>query len=191
MHPAARGARPEVSIVPSDALDELDIRLLRALTEEPRATAVALAERVGLSRNTVQARLAKLEAVLASFENRIDPAALGYPLTAFITVQATQRLLDQLASALRTIPEVVEVVGVAGETDLHVRVVATDTDDLYRIAGQILDAPGVERTSTALAMRRLVDFRLTPLLEKVLSERVRPARRPTAPAGPARSAPAR
>ncbi|GAA4880202.1 Lrp/AsnC family transcriptional regulator [Saccharopolyspora cebuensis] len=177
--------------MPSDALDELDIRLLRALTEEPRATAVALAERVGLSRNTVQARLAKLEAVLASFENRIDPAVLGYPLTAFITVQATQRLLDQLASALRTIPEVVEVVGVAGETDLHVRVVATDTDDLYRIAGQILDAPGVERTSTALAMRRLVDFRLTPLLEKVLSERVRPARRPTAPAGPARSAPAR
>ncbi|MDT7664740.1 MAG: hypothetical protein QOD04_4296, partial [Pseudonocardiales bacterium] len=79
-----------MSTVPSThRADALDARLLLALTEEPRATTVALAERLGLSRNTVQARLAALEArgVLTTFERRIDPAALGYPLTAFVTVQ--------------------------------------------------------------------------------------------------------
>lgn len=148
----------------AEPLDDIDIRLLLALREEPRATVVALADRVGLSRNTVQARLAKLEPKLGSFERRIDPATLGYPLTAFITVQVTQQHLDRLAGALAEIPEVVEVFGLTGDSDLLVRVVATDADQLYRIAGRVLDTPGVERTSFSLAMRTLVDFRLTPLL---------------------------
>ena len=116
----------------AEPLDDIDIRLLLALREEPRATVVALADRVGLSRNTVQARLAKLEPKLGSFERRIDPATLGYPLTAFITVQVTQQHLDRLADALADIPEVVEVFGLTGDSDLLVRVVATDADQLYR-----------------------------------------------------------
>ena len=62
-----------------DRVDATDARLLRALAESPRATVLALAESTGLSRNTVQARLSRLEAraVLGSFERRIDPAALG------------------------------------------------------------------------------------------------------------------
>ncbi|MDT7653420.1 MAG: hypothetical protein QOI36_4826, partial [Pseudonocardiales bacterium] len=43
-------------------IDATDARLLLALAESPRASVLALAERLGLSRNTVQARLAGLEA---------------------------------------------------------------------------------------------------------------------------------
>ncbi|MDT5024940.1 MAG: hypothetical protein QOE61_1366 [Micromonosporaceae bacterium] len=153
----------------TERLDAIDARLLLALNEESRATTLALAERIGVTRNTVQSRLTKLEqrGVLDSFDRRIDPAALGYPLTAFITVQVTQRLLAELSDALADIPEVVEVIGLSGPADLLVRVVATDAEDLYRIAGQILAAPGIERTETALAMRRLVDYRLTPILQRL------------------------
>jgi DNA-binding Lrp family transcriptional regulator len=156
-----------------ERLDQTDARLLLALRDEPRATVLALAERLGLSRNTVQARLARLEqrAVVGSFERRIDPAALGYPLTAHITVRVDQRRLAPVAEGLAEIPEVVEVLGLSGEVDLLVRVVAKDADDLYRVAGRILATDGVERTTTALAMRRLVDFRLTPLLERAAAQR--------------------
>lgn len=44
--------------------------------------------------------------------------------------------------------------------------VATDAEDLYGIAGRILAVPGIERTTTALAMRELVPHRLTPLLRR-------------------------
>ncbi len=56
-------------------VDSIDAKILSALTEEPRATVIALADKTGLSRNTVQARLGKLEkqGVLQSFERRIDP----------------------------------------------------------------------------------------------------------------------
>jgi DNA-binding Lrp family transcriptional regulator len=56
--------------------------------------------------------------------------------------------------------------GLSGPTDLLVHVVATDADELYRIAGQILAIPGVERTNTALVMRELVHYRITPLLRR-------------------------
>jgi DNA-binding Lrp family transcriptional regulator len=50
--------------------------------------------------------------------------------------------------------------------DLLVRVAARDADDLYRIAGQLLATDGVERTTTSLVMRTLVEHRVTPLLER-------------------------
>ena len=150
-------------------VDATDARLLRALAASPRATVLALAQATGLSRNTVQARLAGLEArgVLGSFERRVDPAALGYPLTAFVQVRVTQRRLDAVAAALAAVPEVTEVLGVSGEMDLLVQVVARDADDLYRVAGALLAIDGVERTSTSLVMRRLVDHRLDPLLRRI------------------------
>ena len=154
-------------------IDPTDARVLLALAGQPRATAVALTGQTGLSRNTVQARIAKLEAhgVLDSLERQIPPAMLGYPLTAFITTRVTQRRLDEVAAALAGIPEVLQVHGISGETDLLVHVVAADAEDLYRIAGQVLDIPGVERTSTALVMRELVSYRITPLLDRAARRR--------------------
>ena len=151
------------------ALDATDARILLALAADPRATVVALAEQLRLSRNTVQARVANLETepgALRSFERRITPKALGYPLTAFVTAQVDQRRLAEVSQKLAEIAEVVEVFGLSGETDLLVRVVAADAEDLYRIAGQILAIPGIERTITALGMRELVPHRLTGLLHR-------------------------
>jgi DNA-binding Lrp family transcriptional regulator len=156
--------------VPSqEQVDPTDARLLLALTEEPRATTTALAERTGLSRNTVQARLARLaqHGMLDSFERRISPKALGYPLSGLVMIQVTQRRLDEVAAALDQIPEVLQVQGISGETDLFAHVAARDADDLYRIAGRVLAIPGVERTNIALVMRDLVDYRIAPLLRRV------------------------
>jgi DNA-binding Lrp family transcriptional regulator len=167
-----REGRSGVGRVRNDEVDATDARLLLALAESPRASVLALAERLALSRNTVQARLAGLEArgVLGSFERRIDPAALGYPLTAFVTVQVVQRMLGEVAAAVADVPEVVEVLGISGPTDLLVQVVARDADDLYRISGQLLGTDGVERTSTSLVMRRLVEHRLAPLLQRIAGQ---------------------
>ena len=55
-------------------LDSTDRRILVALTEDPRSTNVSLADQLGLSRNTVQARMAELErsGVFLSFDRRIS-----------------------------------------------------------------------------------------------------------------------
>jgi DNA-binding Lrp family transcriptional regulator len=152
--------------------DDIDARLLHALRSDPRASVVALAERTGVSRNTVQARLARWEQIgaLASFERTVTPGFLGYPLRAFLLTNVKQRRLSEVSDALAEIPEVVEVQGLSGVSDLLVQVVARDADDLYRVAGQILAIRGVKRTNTALVMRELVDFRLAPLLDRLLQD---------------------
>ncbi len=140
-----------------DRLDATDARLLLALSQQ-----------LGLARNTVQARLARLESSgsLDPFERRVRPEALGYRLGAYVTVQVVQRSLAEVSDGLAHIPEVIEVIGLSGVADLLVRVVARDADDLWRITEQVLAIPGVQRIDTALALRRFVDHRLTPLLER-------------------------
>lgn len=102
--------------------------LLIALAESPRATTIALADRIGLSRNTVQVRLDKLN----------------------------------------DIPEVLGVIGLSGVADLLIHVAVRDADDLYRTAGDILGIKGVKRTTTALVMREMADYRITPLVETLI-----------------------
>lgn len=79
-----------------------------------------------------------------------------------------QHRLDAVVAELAEIAEVTEVCGMTGPTDLTVRVVAQDADDLYRIAGHILKIPGVERTNMALIMRSLVGPRAAPLLDRLI-----------------------
>ncbi|MCU1480545.1 MAG: lrp3 [Subtercola sp.] len=147
--------------------DATDAALLQALIAEPDATTLAIAEKTRLARNTVRARLTRYaeQEVLRSFERRIDPAFLGYPLRAYIVTTVVQSKLDRVGAALAEIPEVLEVHGLTGVSDLLVHVVARDADDLYRVAGKILSIGGVERTNTGLVMRELVGYRVAQLID--------------------------
>jgi len=147
-------------------LDDTDRRLLNALVQDPKATTVALAATLGLSRNTVQARLTRLEnhGALLSFERRINPAALGFPLTSFVHIHVQQKKLSDIVTAMARIPEVVEAHGLSGTADILASVVARDAEDLFRVNGAILGIDGVERADTSLSMAELIPHRMRPLL---------------------------
>src|SRR4051794_22558313 len=68
-----------LSTVPD--VDATDARLLLALGEDPRASVMALSHRLGLARNTVQTRLARLETngVLAPLDRRGGPGGTAAP----------------------------------------------------------------------------------------------------------------
>lgn len=149
------------------ALDHIDLELLAALSGDPRATVVALADRLGLSRNTVQARMARLEraGVFLSFERSISSTALGFPLEAFINVQLRQVEIPRITEELAAIPEVVHAHGLSGQMDLLVRVACRDARHLFDVDARVLAIEGVERTETHLVMGEVIPYRLTPLME--------------------------
>lgn len=148
-------------------LDRTDARMLLELCDAPRATGVQLAATLGLARNTVQARLARWddEKVLAPIERCVSPRDLGYPLKAFITAVVDQHRLDDVIGELETIAQITQITGLSGAADLLIGVVATDADDLYRVAGLVLAVPGVERTTMSVAMHEAFAYRTRPLLE--------------------------
>jgi len=148
-------------------LDAVDLDLLRALSSDPRATVVALAESLGLSRNTVQARMSRLEraGVFLSYERALAPDALGFPIEAFLQVTVRQAELPVICTALALVPEVIQAHGLSGQVDLLVRVACRDTQHLFDTDARILAIEGVERTETSLVMGEVIGYRVGPLMQ--------------------------
>lgn len=140
--------------------------LLLALDDDPRMTTMALAQRCGLARGTVHARLERFRerGILRLNSARVDPATLGRPMSAMVAVELDQHDISGAIDGLARIPEVLECFAPAGETDLLVRVVARDPDDLYRVSEEIRLCPGVTRTRTSVYLRRVIPYRVEPLL---------------------------
>jgi DNA-binding Lrp family transcriptional regulator len=163
-------------------IDALDARLLRLLSEQPRIGVLELARRLGVARGTAQARLDKLAArgVVRGFGPEIDPAALGFTVTAFVTLEIRQsRGHDPAAAHLARIPEVLEAYTITGSADLLCRIVARSNADLQRVIDEVVAYDGVVRATTIIALAEQIPYRTLPLVEA--AARGRPARRKITP----------
>jgi len=155
-----------------DQLDALDARILLALDTDPDATVLALARDLGVARNTVQARLRRMTAsgALGSFARRVDPAALGHPLVAYVWIAVSQASNDQAVEGLREIPQIVEIHTTTGDADLLVKVVARDPAHLHRLTRRMLAIDDVTRTNTTLSLVESMPHRVRALLESQLDD---------------------
>ena len=155
-------------------MDELDARLLTLLTEHPRIGVLECARRLRVARGTVQARLDKLIArgVIQGFGPQVSPAAIGFGVTAFITLEIRQSTgHDPVAEHLAGIPEVLEVHTITGAGDLLCRVVARSNADLQRVIDQIVAYQGIERASSHIALAEQVPYRVLPLVVAAATDR--------------------
>ena len=149
-------------------LDRLDARLIRLLAEEPRIGVLECARRLGVARGTAQARLDRLQArgAITGFGPDVAPAALGYEVTAFVTLEITQDTGHPVVVAhLAGIPEVLEVYTVTGQGDLLCRIVARSNADLQRVIDAVVADEHVRRTSTLLALTAPIPYRVLPLVD--------------------------
>ncbi|TDE11844.1 Lrp/AsnC family transcriptional regulator [Jiangella asiatica] len=152
-------------------IDELDARILELFTREPRIGVLEASRRLQVARGTVQARLDKLRdtGVIASFAPTVDPAALGFRVTAFASLDIRQGARESVAAHLGRIPEVLEVHTITGQGDLLCRIVARDNDDLQRVIDDLVGDDDIVRTSTLIALSTVVAPRILPLVESAAS----------------------
>jgi DNA-binding Lrp family transcriptional regulator len=158
-----------VQIVQSEdsVIDGLDARLLELFTHEPRIGVLEASRRLQVARGTVQARLDRLRdtGVIASLAPTVDPAALGFRVTAFASLDIRQGARESVAAHLSRIPEVLEVHTITGQGDLLCRIVARDNDDLQRVIDDLVGDDDIVRTSTLIALSTVVAPRILPLVE--------------------------
>ena len=106
-----------MTTVSSARVDDLDAALIELLAAEPRVGVLEASKRLRVARGTVQARLERLEGrgVITGYGPEVDPAALGYEVTAFVTLEIRQAGgHDPVAERLAAIPEVLEVHTITG-----------------------------------------------------------------------------
>lgn len=147
-------------------IDGLDGRIIHLFTVEPRIGVLEASRQLGVARGTVQARLDKLRAngIIGSLAPTIDPAALGYRVTAFASLEIRQGARESVAEHLSRIPEVLEVHTITGQGDLLCRIVAHDNDDLQRVIDDLVGDADIVRTSTVIALSTVVGPRILPLV---------------------------
>jgi DNA-binding Lrp family transcriptional regulator len=148
-------------------IDGLDAQLLGLLRAEPRIGLMEASRRLGVARGTVQARLAKLEdrGVVRSFGPEVDPARMGYPLTAFVFLQITQGRLSDAVRVLDDVPEVLEATATSGPSDLLCRIVARDTEHLQEIVNRMLSNNAIRRSTSYIALSQQIPYRTGPLID--------------------------
>lgn len=149
-------------------IDALDGRLITLLDREPRIGVLEASRRLGVARGTVQARLDRLRAngVIRGFGPQVDPAALGYPVTAFATLEIRQGMGQEVRDHLDGVPEVLELHTTTGQGDMLCRLVARSNADLQRVIDRVVGFEGIVRASTAIVMENPVPLRIIPLVEQ-------------------------
>jgi DNA-binding Lrp family transcriptional regulator len=148
-------------------LDALDARLIELLSTEPRIGVLECSRRLSVARGTIQARLDKLVArgAILGFGPEVSPAAIGYGVMSFVTLEISQRYGHSAVTAhLTDIPEVLEAHTITGSGDLMCRIVARSNADLQRVIDQIVGYEGIVRASTIIALAEQVRYRTLPLV---------------------------
>ena len=159
---ARSGVRPEK---PKDVqavdIDDVDRRILAALHADARLPNSALAETVGIAPSTCHGRVRRLQqlGVIRGFYADIDPAAIGLPLQAMVSVSlrsGSRGKIRTFIQQIRSKPQVIDVYFLAGADDFLIHVAARDTDDLLSFVVDNLNADAdVAGTQTSLIFEHL------------------------------------
>ena len=140
-------------------LDPVDERILRLLVRNARATWREVGDVVGLSANAVAQRVRRLEdaGVVRGWTAVLDPTLEGSPDEALELLRTTTHAASpELEAAMAAMPQVAEVLDLAGPVDYQVRVAYASSSQLYDVVNALRALPGVVGIETRPVLRRVL-----------------------------------
>lgn len=142
--------------------DALNVRILALLRESPRITVSELARRVEMSAPATRERIDRLEeaGVIRGCRLEVDPAALGYPLAAYVRIRPTYGKLPKIIELAASLPQVVECHRITGEDCFILKVYLESLDKLDVILDRFL---AYGQTTTSIVQSTPVPPRYLPL----------------------------
>jgi DNA-binding Lrp family transcriptional regulator len=150
-------------------MDTIDRKILSELQRDGRLTITELAERVSLSLSPCHRRLRALEqsGAISGYRAHLDAHTLGlnFEAVVFVTMRGSNR--DTLAAfeqATADIPNVLQAQRLFGEPDYLLRIVTRDLAAFQQLYDDQLAAlPGVQRLTSTIVMKSIVESRPLPL----------------------------
>jgi DNA-binding Lrp family transcriptional regulator len=150
-------------------VDDIDRKILAELQQDGRLTITELAERVRLSVSPCHRRLRALErsGAISGYRAQLDASVLGLTFEAlvFVTMRGADRnTVDAFEHAIADVPNVLQAQRLFGEPDYLLRVISRDLPDFQQLYDErIATLPGVQRLTSTLVMKSVVDDRPLPL----------------------------
>ena len=150
-------------------VDALDQKILAELQQDGRLTVTELAGRVGLSVSPCHRRLRALEqsGAISGYHAHLDANALGLAFEAlvFVTMRGGDRdTVDAFEQAVAAIPHVLQAQRLFGDPDYLLRIITRDLPAYQQLYdNRLATLPGVQRLSSTLVMKSVVENRPLPL----------------------------
>jgi DNA-binding Lrp family transcriptional regulator len=135
-------------------VDNIDRHLLSLLRNDARMTVAAMAKAVGVSRGTVQNRIARLEAdgTVMGYTVRLKSSAEDQSIRAFMTVAVEGNRTDEVLKALRGDPAVCTLYSTNGRWDIVAELRSDSLEAVDRVLGRIRLIDGISNTETSLLL---------------------------------------
>ena len=144
--------------------DDIDARIISALSEDGRHSYADVGAEVGLSTAAVHERVKKMldKGVIRRFSISVDPERVGLNFTAFVAIRNDGGIhCRDVAPRLRAMPQVEELHSVAGEYDFLAKIRTTHARALEDVIYQIKAIEGVARTTSTVVLN--TEFEDRPL----------------------------
>ena len=137
-------------------IDKTDRKILQFLIRNARMPFLEIARECGISGAAIHQRIKKLtdQGIILGSYMEVDPKSLGYDVCAIIGIRVTEPTMGAAtASALKSIPEVVECHYITGQYHLLIKMYCLDNDHLMRAMFEgVLKIPGVVATETFISL---------------------------------------
>src|SRR5215471_4343064 len=160
-------------------MDGVDRKMLAELQADGRLTVTELAQRAGLTVAPCHRRLRELEriGVIRGYRAIIDPAAIGLGFEVLVQVTMDREdaaTITAFERGLAAIPEVRHAERLFGDPDYLLRVATAGLEAYQVLRDEKLAAlPGVQKLTSTIVMKRIVDDRPYPALPTAARTRYR------------------
>lgn len=148
-------------------IDELDRKLLMALMANGRVKWTALADEFGVSAPSIADRVRRLEreGLIVGYAAQLDAEAVGFDLTAFVTVTlAHPNHREAFLAYVQSNGAVQSCYHIVGEGDYLLKIRCRSTAELeHLLSEEIKGIDGVVQTRTTISLRTLKETTVIPL----------------------------
>lgn len=138
------------------SLDKLDLQIIQAMMEDAEVSYADLGKQFFVSGGTIHVRIKKLEelGIVKGKRLAVDLKLLGYDIIAFIGIYLEKSsMYDNVAQALKNIPQVVRVNYTTGNYSMFVEIVCKDMQQLrFVLHDELQNIKGIERTETLISL---------------------------------------
>lgn len=134
-------------------MEPLDARIVRLLAADGRLSFTELGRRTGLSTSAAHQRVRRLEqrGVITGYNARVEPAALGLGLTAFVSIRPIDPSQpDDSPDRLAELPEITSCYSVAGDENYILLVRVASPLGLEDLLARIRAAANVSTRTTVV-----------------------------------------
>ena len=136
-------------------LDDIDIKILKALQNNGRVKRNEIADQIGLSIPSVSERLHKLEEkqIIQGYYAKLDRKAFGYDIMVFVLVyMESSKFYKEFIHNVEKHPQILECHSILGQGSHILKAVVKDSESLEKLLAQIQSWHGVTRTVTSFIL---------------------------------------